>query len=505
MDFGEIKMKIDFWDKKKFIYFYLVFFVILIIGLIIGGLGPDHYKQQEVEYELHSNSTVFVVEVLDLNRLNQFLFVDTHFSNGNSLDFTQDVKFKVWLWGTNDINSAISVPNFDEDSTIGLSSQNGDDDDDDKTDGWDLLEYSTHNREVECEASKNCTKHTMLYVPYIHHKNYALGVEFNNTLENTYEKIFIDVYFVNKAMTLFELFFRYFFVMSSIGWICFITHKTREISFRKYSLEQRWSYNLLYFLLFFNNPLWPTILISDHSIVQVLDGIFTVTFVIVLCGFWISIIDGLRFERSERKFRNFYLPKFIPLIGIWITFYVIYIISRRHEYDDPQFETINDITGFLVAQIFLWIFIAFYILHLFYSIFRAFIEIKQKPENKKRFYFFFSLFLISFIMIFVALVGNFISSLRNTSIEFLAYYTIFNIYLILLSYAYLPSSKTLDELQTSSHMKFEDEDDVETSTQESGLELKEKSFSNSENSQSQSQLQSQSQSQSKSKSSSKSD
>ncbi|KAJ3429174.1 transmembrane protein [Anaeramoeba flamelloides] len=499
MDFGEIRMKIDSWDKKKFGFFYLVFFVILTLCLIIGGLGPDRYKQQVFGYTLKSNQTRFVVEVVDLNRLNQFLFVDSHFSNDNKMGFTQNVEFKAWLWGTNDLKNATYSPNFEEDTTVGISSQNGDGDDDGgTTDGWDLLEYSKHKREVKCEASENCTAHTMLFVPYIHHKNYVLGFEFNNTSESKYSKIYIDIYFVNKSMTYFELIFRYFFVILSIGWICYITNKTHGISFRTFSLEQKWSYILLYFLLLFNNPIWPTILISDHSIVQVFDGIFVVTFIIALFAFWISIIDGLRFERSERKIFKFYLPKLIPLLVLWITFFVIFIYSRIHEYDDPQFETINDIPGFLASKILFWIFIVFYVLYLLYSIIRAFIEVKEKPKFKKRFYFFFSLFFISFVMLLVVFIGNFIPNLSNTSMEFLSYFTIFNIYLILLSYAYLPSSKTIDELQNPHEKLGDEEEDI--SNDSSNVEMSEKKFSDSENSQSHSQSKSQSQSRSRSQS-----
>ncbi|KAJ6228681.1 transmembrane protein [Anaeramoeba flamelloides] len=356
-----MKTKIDWWTKKHFLFFYITFFIALLIGLLIGGFGPDHLKQKEFNQIIPESeeTTDVLVRILDVDRLNQFLFVNTHFANNNNFGFTQNVEYKSWLWGTNDLANSSRVPNFYEETTVGLSSQNGDGDGDDDIDGWDLLEYSKHKREVECEISKNCTKHTMLFVPYLHHKNYFLRVKFNNTYEKKYSKIFID-------------------------------------------------------------------------------------------------------KKSERKFLKFYLPKIVPLIGIWITFFVIFIYSRIHEYDDPQFETIHDIPGYLAAKVLFWIFIAVYILNLIYSSIRSLIEIKKNPQDQTKFYFFFSLFLISFVMIFIAFVGNYISTLQNTSLEFLSYFTIFNIYIIFLSYAYLPKFEKVREYQNEK--SYSDEEDGDSNS-----------------------------------------
>ncbi|KAJ3447895.1 transmembrane protein [Anaeramoeba flamelloides] len=297
-----MKTKIDWWTKKHFLFFYITFFIALLIGLLIGGFGPDHLKQKEFNQIIPESeeTTDVLVRILDVDRLNQFLFVNTHFANNNNFGFTQNVEYKSWLWGTNDLTNSSRVPNFYEETTVGLSSQNGYGDGDDDIDGWDLLEYSKHKREVECEISKNCTKHTMLFVP------------------------------------------------------------------------------------------------------------------------------------------------------------------RIHEYDDPQFETIHDIPGYLAAKVLFWIFIAVYILNLIYSSIRSLIEIKKNPQDQAKFYFFFSLFLISFVMIFIAFVGNYISTLQNTSLEFLSYFTIFNIYIIFLSYAYLPKFEKVREYQNEK--SYSDEEDGDSNS-----------------------------------------
>ncbi|KAJ3428738.1 transmembrane protein [Anaeramoeba flamelloides] len=415
MESPVMRMRIDGWGKKKFFFFYLLFFGTVIIGLIVGGVGPYRYEQKIFKRDLSEDYdvTTFYLEVVSLNRLNQHLFMDTHFLNGDRTGVIKNINISVWVWGTNDLKGASDKPNFTEDTTVGMSSGNSDSDDD-ITDGWDLLEFSKHTRKSK-------------------------------------------LYQTHVGMSYFEIFFRYFFVLVTLIWIFLITRSTKGISFRSFTAEQQWIYILLILLLLFDNPLHPLTLLSHDAFVQVLDALFTVTFIIALNGFWLCMLDRFRYDNKNLSFVKFYLPKLVPLFVMWITYISIYMYTRTHEFDDPQFETVNDVPGFRAAFVIFWIMYTLIILWIIYVSVRAFIETKENPEQRKGFFFFFSLFLITFIMILIAIIGNFIPSLRNKSIEFLSYFIIANVYILSLSIAYLPSSKVLGDIKVGKHTKLDEE------------------------------------------------
>ncbi|KAJ3431082.1 transmembrane protein [Anaeramoeba flamelloides] len=468
-----MQVLIDKWDKKKIWLFFIFYFFLIIIGLVIGATGPERYEKKIFENEIDntvSNISTFEIKIDELNRLNQHLFIDSFFLNGQDLGITETVTFTVNLWGKRNQNISDTIPDFDEESTLGMSSSDSDDDDKSNVteDDWDLIESSSHKREIECESKGNCTTDTILYLSYLHFETYFLKVEYDNSLtQSNLEKIFIEVYYTHSMMTIFELFWRYFFIMTVILWIYYITRKTHNISFHNFSYELKWLYVLLCLLLLFNNPFWALLLLDHTAFVQVLNSFLVATFVILYSAFYLYLIDGYRYSAQKRTTLKFYLPKSIPLVGLWITFITIFLITRFHQHDDPQYETVNDVTSFFVVSIFFWLLYIVYFLWLIYSSIRAFKEIKD--DKKKRFYFFFPFFIITTIMYLISFIGDYIQSIRNTTLEFTSHFTIFNFSIIALSIAFLPTSKSRANLSQDSHEKLEEEeenDDTESNQNE---------------------------------------
>eukprot|EP01155_Anaeramoeba_flamelloides_P010576 Anaeramoba_flamelloidesa325805_19.p1 GENE.a325805_19~~a325805_19.p1 ORF type:complete len:304 (+),score=44.93 a325805_19:516-1427(+) len=281
-------------------------------------------------------------------------------------------------------------------------------------------------------------------------------------------------------MTIFELFFRYVFVMLNIFCLAFFVRRVRGYGFRTFDFEQKWVACLLVLLLFFNNPLWPIMLLSSSGFVIFLDAFVTTIFFLGIWGFWLCLIDGYKYRPEERTIKKFYLPKFIPLFLLWLFFFIIYIWNQVHEKDDSQYETTNDIPGFIVLEIIMFLIFIFYIFWVIYASIRTFIEIKEKPEQKKRFYTFFTITAITFVLTILVVSGNFVNSIRNTSLEFLATFVIYNSYLLFYSVALLPASSPKDEL---AHTQLqEDTSDHEQPLHEGSeisneVELQEKSSS----------------------------
>ncbi|KAJ3423740.1 transmembrane protein [Anaeramoeba flamelloides] len=382
------------------------------------------------------DDTEYYATVHDLNRLNEFLYIDVHFSSLLSVDVKTEVDFILKLTATNDYDLPKNK--------------------------WTELSSSTHTRTVTCEKKSNCSRHTLVYEPYLNYQNYRLDLQVDpKTTREFITNIYIDVFFVRRGMTMFELFFRYVFVMLNIICFTYFVKRVRGYGFRTFDFEQKWVACLLLLLLLFNNPLWPILLLSSSGFVVFLDAFVTTIFFLGIWGFWLCLIDGYRYRPEERTIKKFYLPKFIPLFLLWLFFFIIYIWGQMHEKNDSQYETTNDIPGFITLEIIMFLIFLFYILWVIYACIRVFIEIKEKPDQKKRFYTFFIISAITFILTILVVSGGFVNSLRNTSLEFLATYVIYNSYLLSYSVALLPASKPTDKF---SHTELdEDTTDLEES------------------------------------------
>lgn len=80
----------------------------------------------------------------------------------------------------------------------------------------------------------------------------------------------------------------------------------RRFSILDWSLEQKWMVILLIFLIFYNNPLYPLIFLSNNFLPSILDGIFQTNFLCILLFFWLSIYHGIRQVYKKNLACNFY-------------------------------------------------------------------------------------------------------------------------------------------------------------------------------------------------------
>ena len=102
-------------------------------------------------------------------------------------------------------------------------------------------------------------------------------------------------------------FFRFFFVLTSVGVFVYYLGCLRFYSTADWSTEQRWVAALLPALIGFNNPLFPVTVSSDNVTAAVLDILLQSVFVFGLLSYWLCIFHGLR--QTGRTVGRFYLPK----------------------------------------------------------------------------------------------------------------------------------------------------------------------------------------------------
>ncbi|KAJ3449152.1 transmembrane protein [Anaeramoeba flamelloides] len=356
MDVVQMRLKIDEWTKKNFIIFSVVFLVVFILSITIGQFGPSVHEFRENKRTMSNHSHTFDLEIVDLNRLNQMLFVDLHFKNDMEFEIEADVQIEInWFGSTEESNPQ----------------------------SWNEISKSTHNRTVSCEAKSNCTKHTIIYEEYLHYKHYLGKLSILNLEEtNFFETLFVDD----------------------------------------------------------------------------------------------------QFQRSKKLF---WIPKTIPLVIMYITFFIIYFLTQTHEVDDPQYETHNDQPGFFTVQVIMFLCFGIYVFWLIYSTIRSFVECKNEKAKYKRLKFF--VLISSFVVIcsIIALIGRYIEKFKDKAVEFLVFYSIYNSYIICYSYAILPTKEQVEDYRDSNiqnlNDELEDSSDYDSNkSQKNDVELKNQSQSSSE-------------------------
>ncbi|KAJ6253269.1 transmembrane protein [Anaeramoeba flamelloides] len=428
------KLKIDEWKKKNLLIFFGIFFFFILLGFIIGMSGPKKYNSVSVDSYLRSSNSKIEIQLNNISRINQFLFVEGFFVNSVTYGVKVPITFSVELYGTKKQHSKEWGEIYQQNSP------------------WKMISNTTHNRTILCNPeTSSCESQILVYETINQYSNFyfKINAEFSE-LTDLFQVV--EFNYVNSSMTVFEILFRYFFIILTLFIIVYLTRYTRQYSFHNFLIEQKWISLLVISLLLFNNPFYPIITLSNSSFFRILDALFTSTFFGLLLYFiWIKL-DSFRYQKFKRTFLKFYLPRSIPILILMIFFFILYVYGKFHEMDDPQYQQAQDTPGYMALKWLHNIILNLYNLFILYSIIRNYIYFKQTINNqiheneginynKKRFNFFLLVSVLPFFTLIILLFGNFLHELKYSSFTFLFTYSVCNAYIIALSIAFLPSKK----------------------------------------------------------------
>ncbi|CAF4140380.1 unnamed protein product, partial [Rotaria sp. Silwood2] len=259
----------------------------------------------------------------------------------------------------------------------------------------------------------------------------------------------------NPKYIQFELIFRFIILICSITVTWLFIKSIHQFSILDWSLEQKWTVLLLIFLVFYNDPFYLLIILSDYLFLSILDKILQISFLCILLLFWLSFYHGIR--QNVRQFLPFYLPKIILVSILWIFSIVFSSVRIIQEFHDPMYNMTIDITQFTIFHIIFYIVGIFYVLYLLFLIIRAYSELRNMPYFDVRLKFttvlMICVILISMIIIVLRfgssiIKENFVPELTtcyNNSMEFLLFYSLINIYLYTMAYVYSPAKNATIE------------------------------------------------------------
>jgi Wntless-like, transmembrane domain/TMEM181, GOLD domain len=429
-----MRMLMQRLPKKWFALLFVAFFVLFLVALIAGAAGPYMYDRRELStwdcpegwttYEpaacsgvdLTQPGTTFTGVIRNLDRLNQELILRMTPTQAADHDGST-------------ISTILSL------SIAGRDSEEND---------WKMIKDDDfHDREITCKTdAENCDNLTVGHLLFINYAQYQFNVSLQDVPANSgIQDIIFTFYYVNHSYTLYELWWRFVFLILNFVALLVFAHRLRRFQWREWTIEQQWTVVLLFGLMGFNNPFFPLELLTEGWFPIFLNRALIATFVSLVLLYWLVVSDGVRREDAERDTKRFYLPKVILLGIFWVTGIATFTWAELHRLDDPQYHGgLNTIPGFILLRVLNLICIIVYVFWLVYCACRACGDSKVMPYLGTRIKVFFGLSLFVLIVIVGGIIfGWQLGSSSTTAAEFLAFQALLNLYVYVLAVCYTPT------------------------------------------------------------------
>lgn len=327
---------------------------------------------------------------------------------------------------------------------------------------YTVVSASASKKQVTCSSrSTYCDSVVIMNVPYIDYDSYQFNITTDDALSKGY--LLVKYYFAvhNASYTLFELWFRFFFLVTTVIVIILYAIKLRGFEWKDWAIEQRWVACLLFGLLGYNNPLFPLTVLLDGAFWPFLDQMLLVSFLVLLMFFWIIMFDGIRTEPALQTFRTFYLPKFIMLALFWIAAVVIFTWIELNQIRNPGQDVYSQ-AGFLVFYVIMIILLVIYLFWLSYVVFRAISSRNTMPYLSLRIKFFGAFTLLVLLVVIGGVIFGVVGPISNNAAAFLSFVSLLNLYVYTLSFVYFPSKDVIGRAKNSGMVTLQDLDESTT-------------------------------------------
>lgn len=444
----KFKTLLETWARWKTILVSAIFLILFVVSVIIGAVGPKAliYEQQlfNVTKNYFYGDVTFTTNITGMSGSNQEFYQALVFYSNYS-DVLGLSKKDIFL------NTLVEGRNSGDDSFTTISS-------------------GTHQQTLTCSQGVDnntpimqvifagvsavedsiyaCAPINTVHQLYIKFEEYRISYKLQNfdllrNMSLVQDKIKATWLYSNPAFTKFEIAWRYVFLgLSLINCIVFYFLCKRKMSYRNWTVEQKWMGYLAINLILYNNPLFAADFYAGTWVFPFLNICFLVTF---FCSLFMALLVFTNYvitRDQDRTFCKFYLLKAIIVGVIWVFAIVFLSWSSFHEKDDPTYSTADEVPGFVFIEVVFILFVAAYLLLLFFYIAqtltrRHLIPPSYGPRYKM-------IWFLSFLVI-LATASNVIVIIAwkgyNNAASFLSYFSLYNLYVYLLCILLLPSNE----------------------------------------------------------------
>ncbi|CAK9794583.1 Transmembrane protein 181 [Anthophora quadrimaculata] len=425
-----VQMRLYSMHKREFVMVFVAFFACFGLSVFIGLAGP---VTSMTEPRVHLNGSEvatgpFIMKTPLLSTYSQQLWVIAKLLTSNNDDERYDKSFQISI--------SIDAIAIDHKLVPVLSSETG------------------HNRtrHLKCER-QTCEELVVAHLGFLDYSYYIITVRFHG-LESFHQRYDIReliFYFknYNPAFTEFEIWFRFIFLLTAFGVMCWFGHSLRKYPLHDWSIEQKWISILLPLLILYNNPLFPMTFLVNSWVPGMVDAILQTTFLCAVLMFWLCVYHGLR--QNERRLITFYLPKVLVVGLLWCSALILATWLRCTELEDPTYNYVLDTSNYFGFKVFFFTVGGFYIAYLLLLILRAYSELRCMPYFDLRLRFLTLLAgVVSLVCgcvtarqfgagIFEDSFASRLTTYYRSSAQFMALYGLLNFYLYTMAYVYAPA------------------------------------------------------------------
>jgi len=429
-----IRMNLHTLSKLGYILTFAVFLALFGLTVVIGIVGPRPW----VYYPSRSSTDVIPIDgnwtiSLDATKLNQRINVFAEITNRKG-----------------DVSLSTQVPFTFVSSVSGQKKGQS---------TYTLVSNTTQTRNFVCKKGQEfCDMTIVMNVPYIDYRSYQFNITTKDGLGKGFQSIKYSISVMNSSFTQFELWFRFFFLVTTVVVIILYAVKLRGFEWKDWAIEQRWVAFLLFGLLGYNNPLFPLTVLLDGMIWPFLDQVMLASFLVLLMFFWIIMFDGIRTEPQLQTFKTFYLPKLIMLALFWIAAVVIFVYIEFSQIRNPGVDVYSQ-PVFLVFYIVMILLLVIYLFWLFYVVFRAISSRNAMPYLSLRLRFFGVFTLLVLVVVIGGVIFGVIGPVSNNAAQLLSFISLLNLYVYTLGFIYFPSKDVIGRAKNSGMVTLQDLDE----------------------------------------------
>jgi hypothetical protein len=447
-------LRVEKYQSSTLSGFVVLYLALFGSSLLIGKFaGPQAFIEHDTDVHVNllpakndSQIETQTAEVL-INRMVpkfQLLYVfmelekpgwDDHTTNGETLIFEQEL--------------SVDVHAFDPHSKA-LADRK--------------VHSQPHKRTITCRAHQQfCDRTRVFYNHFIDHHQYMVKIQLKHAgpmykcQKNVEYTGHFAIVYVSREYTEFEIGWKYAFLgvvllfnfLPRCGYFPLLFKKSRS----QWTSQQRWVAGLLLLLILFNDPFFLASIFAPPNSRAAFVSVHivgAVTFLSVLLNFWLKVLQdtkesltstpqGMGRMASGRDLN--WVPRTLLCLCFFASTLSVYFYEFMSQFEDPAYSSVEDMgkyTWVWVIAAFATAVYCFWALFLFYSCMTN-IGRMQKP-------FVFVFFLTAFTMI-VAVVGVYIGCLswiEHSSVMFLGFSTIFNLYILTLGFVFSPSSRDIE-------------------------------------------------------------
>jgi hypothetical protein len=278
-----------------------------------------------------------------------------------------DVILSIYL-GYN--NTLADISKDDLTMTVMLQGRKG------PTDPWTMIhDNSTIIRHLTCVSGSSwyfqipgpqgnilkifsgCEKINLFHLTSVDFPRYRATFTFTNARELWVKgmvsgDLLTEYYTTQQGFSIFECVFRVIFASySAFSFLMFTVVVVRVQHWTKWHTTQKWLPALLFFQVFYHDPLYWIQILAGGSIWGFYNSFFSLTFIYIFLLYMIIFVHSLFVKPADRGFFSFYLIKFL-LIGVcWIASMVLMLWSRYYNVANAASIRVEEVPGYQYFEI----------------------------------------------------------------------------------------------------------------------------------------------------------